>query len=176
MNMIIFITGSAGAGKTTIGRRIAEHYPQSVHIKVDDLRESIVNGPATFGPWTEERMMKFQLARTTATYMAKLYATSGFVVIVDEVCVPESFAEQYGELFAIEAIHKVLLMPTLDVLATRLRHRSDPNAERLIEVGNPWLYSYLEPMSKVGWIVIDSSNLTIEQTAAAVLQRINQES
>ena len=173
MNKIIFISGAAGAGKSTIGRRLAEHFPKSVHIKVDDLRESIVNGPTTFGPWTEDRLMKFQMARTTATYMAKLYVTNGFAAIVDEVCVPESFAEQYAELFAIESIHKVLLLPTLDVLAERLRQRGDTNAQVLIEFGNPWLYSYLDPMPKEGWIVIDSSNLTIEQTAEAVLQRIN---
>jgi broad-specificity NMP kinase len=88
--------------------------------------------------------------------------------------VPEFFAEQYAELFAIESILKVLLMPNLDVLATRLRQRGDPNAQFLIEAGNPGIYGYLEPMDKTGWIVIDSSNLTVEQTVNEVLQRINQ--
>ncbi len=64
-------------------------------------------------------------------------------------------------------------MPQRAVLIERLRQRGGPNTEIFIEHGVPWIYGYLEPMSKEGWIVIDSSNLTIEQTAEAVLQRIN---
>lgn len=126
MEQIIFITGAAGSGKSTIGRRLAEHFPRSVHIKVDDLREIIVNGNTVPGPWTEERTTKFRLGRSTATYMAKLYAASGFAVVVDEVCVPEFFVEQYAELFSVRAVLKVLLLPNLDVLATRLRQRGVP--------------------------------------------------
>lgn len=46
MNRIIFITGAPGAGKSTIGRCIAEHFPKSLHIKLDALRGSVVNGQA----------------------------------------------------------------------------------------------------------------------------------
>jgi predicted kinase len=175
MAKIIFITGPAGAGKTTIGRRLTERFPKSVHIKVDDLRESIVNGNPTPGPWSEEQTKKFQLGRATATYMTKLYVMNGFDVVVDEVCVPEFFADQYAELFAIESIYKVMLIPSQNVVAARLLQRGDPDAhvKFLIEHGNPWLYGYLEPMPKAGWIVIDSSNLTIEQTTEEVWQRIN---
>ena len=35
----------------------------------------------------------------------------------------------------------------------------------------PWFYSYLEPMPKDGWIVLDSGDWTIEQTVAEVLTR-----
>jgi hypothetical protein len=37
----------------------------------------------------------------------------------------------------------------------------------------PWLYEYLVPMPKDGWIVLDSSEWSTEQTLQEVLKRIN---
>lgn len=179
MNKIIFITGAPGAGKTTIGRHIAEKHPKSLHIKVDDLRQSVISGRVVPGNvWTDEMTSQHQLAKCTAIAMAKLYNANGYDVVIDDVCIPEFFADQYGELFNPAIAHhlplyKVLLMPQRAVLNERIRQRGGPNAKIFIEHGAPWIYGYLEPMPKAGWIVIDSSNLTIEQTTEEVWQRIN---
>ncbi len=179
MNKIIFITGAPGVGKSTIGRRIAEHFPKSLHIKLDALRGSVVNGQAVPARgWTDEMTIQAQLARTTACNMAKLYNASGYDVVVDDVCIPEFFADQYAELFDRvttdnSPVYKVLLMPQPATVIERVRQRGGPNAEIFIEHGIPWIYSYLESIDKTGWIVIDSSNLTIEETAEAALQGIN---
>lgn len=178
MNKIIFITGSSGAGKTTISGKLAERFAKSVHINTDNLRESVVSGRAVLGAWTDEATKQCQLSRTTATHMAKLYAANGFDVVVDDVCVPECFADQYAELFTHTVTDtisfcKVLLLPQRDVINERIRQRGGPYVQFFIENSTPWLYSYLEPMPKAGWIVIDSSNLTIEQTTEEVWQRIN---
>jgi hypothetical protein len=37
----------------------------------------------------------------------------------------------------------------------------------------PLLYEYLVPMSKDGWIVLDSSNWSVKQTFQEVLKRID---
>lgn len=180
MNKIIFITGAPGSGKTTIGRRIAEHFPKSLHVKLDDLRQSVISGRVVPGNvWTDEMTIQHQLSKTTACRMAKLYHADGYDVVIDDVCIPEFFAEQYAELFNPSAAHhiplyKILLMPQRSVLSERIRQRGGPNAEIFIEHGVPWIYGYLEPMDKSGWIVIDSSNLTIEETVEAALQRIGQ--
>lgn len=110
--------------------------------------------------------------------MAKLYNASGYDVVVDDVCIPEFFADQYTELFDrattnSSPVYKVLLMPQPATVIERARQRGGPNVEIFIEHGIPWIYSYLGSMDKAGWIVIDSSNLTIEETAEAALQRIN---
>ena len=77
MNKIIFITGASGAGKTTIGRRIAEHYPKSLHLELDVLRRSIVNGLVVpSSTWTNELTQQNQLSRTAACKMAKLYSAN----------------------------------------------------------------------------------------------------
>ena len=43
MNNIIFITGMAGSGKSTVGRLVAKHFPKRLFIQVNELREKMVN-------------------------------------------------------------------------------------------------------------------------------------
>ena len=89
MSDIVLITGPPGSGKTTIASRVAKHFPKSLHIQVDHLREMMVNGLALPDTgWTEEANRQFQLARSTATSMANLYADQGVFVIIDDVSVP----------------------------------------------------------------------------------------
>jgi len=89
MSNIIFITGMSGLGKSTTSRRVAEHFPQSMHIDVDQLRQMMVTGrakPASRPDVVPEEWVKqLQLARSTATFMANLYV---------EICIlkEENFA------------------------------------------------------------------------------------
>ena len=172
MNKIVLITGFAGSGKSTIGRLVAEHFSKSMHIKVDDLREMMVKGIEPPGEEiTEEAYRQFQWARNTVIYMAQLYASQGVDVVIDDVCFPPNFAEQYAELFKNPAVHRVLLFPKAPALIERMRKRAGPWDHILVNAV-PMIYSYLEPMPKDGWIVLDSSDWTIEQTVHEVLTRI----
>lgn len=171
MNKIIFITGMAGAGKSTVGRLVAKHFPKSLFIQVDEIREKMVSGYARpeDGVFTEEVMMQFQMARSTAIYMAQLYANQGVDVVIDDVCVPSNFVEQYAELFEIPEVQRVLLYPKADSLIERIKQRGGP-MEHIQYV--PMIYNFLESMPKDGWIVLDSSDWTVEQTVKEVLRNI----
>lgn len=184
MNNIILITGMAGSGKSTVGRLVAEHFPKGLHINVDVLREMMVKGYAApkvpeggFTPeapednFTEEITQQFQWARSTAIYMAKLYASQGVDVVIDDPCVPPNFVEQYATLFEIPGVHRVLLFPTASALIERIKKRAGPWDHILVDAV-PMVYSYLVPMPKDGWIVLDSSDWTIEQTVQEVLLHI----
>lgn len=172
MNKIVFITGAPASGKSTISRLVAEHFEKSLHIMVDQLREMMVNGiEMPDKGWTDEATRQFQRARSTAIYMSKLYASEGVDVVIDDVSVPEIFADQYKELFSDPAVYKILLLPTSSAIIERIKKRKGPFDEFLINVV-PWLYSYLEPMPKDDWIVLDTSNWSIEQTLDEVMKRI----
>jgi hypothetical protein len=121
--------------------------------------------------WTDEATRQFQWARSAATYMAQLYAGQGVDVVIDDVCVPPEFADQYTSLFNNPATQRVLLLPTAEALVERLHKRAGRFDNFLIEAV-PWVYSYLEPMPKAGWIVLDSSDWTIDQTVHELLNRI----
>lgn len=171
MNNIIFITGMAGAGKSTVGRLVARHFPKSLFIQVDELREKMVTGYARpeGGIFTEEVIQQFQMARSTAIYMARLYAAQGVDVVIDDICVPPNFVEQYAALFESPEVHRVLLYPKAPIVIERITQRGGP-LEHIPYV--PVIYNYLESMSKDGWIVLDSSEWTIEQTVNEVLSNI----
>ena len=56
-------------------------------------------------------------------------------------------------------------------LIERMKKRDGPWDHILIDKV-PMVYSYLEPMPKDGWIVLDSGESTIEQTVHEVLSHI----
>lgn len=171
MNNIIFITGMAGAGKSTVGHLVAKHFPKSLFIQVDELREKMVKGYARpeDGVFTEEVIQQFQMARSTAIYMARLYANQGVDVVIDDICVPSNFVEQYVALFEMEGVYRVLLYPRADIVINRIKKRGG----RLEHINHvPTIYSFLDSMPKDSWIVLDSSDWTIEQTVNAVLSNI----
>jgi deoxyadenosine/deoxycytidine kinase len=171
MSNIIFITGMAGAGKSTVGRQVARHFPKSLFIQVDELREKMVKGYAIpqDGVFTEEVIQQFQMARSTAIYMARLYAAQGVHVVIDDVCVPPNFVEQYAALFEIPEVRRVLLYPRASIVIERIKQRGGP-MEHIKYV--PVIYNQLDAMSKAGWIVLDSSEWTVEQTVNEVLSHI----
>ena len=174
MNNIIFITGMSGSGKSTISRGVAEYFPQAMHLDVDQLRHMMVTGRAKPGQpdvAPEEWVKQLQLARSTATYMANLYASQGVDVVIDDFCWPPNFPEYYAALFENPAVHRVLLLPNQAALAERIVKRGGTFADVFVK-NIPYVYDYMEAMPKAGWIVLDSSDWTIEQTVHEVLVRI----
>lgn len=174
-NHIIFITGMSGSGKSTTCRGVAEHFPQAMHLDVDKLRDMMVTGRAKPGSRpdivTEEWVKQLQLARSTATYMANLYAGQGVDVVIDDFCWSPNFPECYAALFDNPAVQRVLLLPTQAALVERITKRGGPFADVFVK-NTPYVYSYLEAMPKEGWIVLDSSDWTVEKTVHEVLARI----
>ena len=173
MNKIVLLTGAPASGKTTLAHMLAEHSPKSIHIQVDQVREMMVSGihlPGR-GGWSDEATRQFQWGRTTASFMANLYASNGVDAFIDDVCVPQFFSDQYAELFTNPAVMRVLLMPAKDALIERLKRRAGPYDAHMA-AAIPVIYRYLEPMPKDGWIVLDSSEWSIEQTFQEVLRAI----
>ncbi len=121
------------------------------------------------GVFTEEVIQQFQIARSTAIYMARLYANHGVDVVIDDVCVPFNFVEQYATLFEMTSVYRVLLYPKADIVVERIKKRGGP-LEHINHV--PTIYNFLDSMPKDSWIVLDSSDWTIEQTVNAVLSNI----
>jgi predicted kinase len=170
MAEMIFITGGPASGKSTIAQAVARRLDKRVHIRVDQLREMVIAGLAMpTGTWTADATQQFRLARTAAIQMARTYADAGFAAIIDDVCIPEHFAQDYAALPAQETVRRILLKPTQQALLDRLAKRNAPFDQFLAGFA-PWVYACMDAIPQAGWIVLDSSNWTIEETIEQVVR------
>ena len=167
--MIFVVSGSPGAGKTSVSRALARRFPRGVHVAVDDLRDLVVSGLASPVPiWTNETTRQFRLARENAACIAQNYAQAGFAVVIDDVIVPPD------DPFAHLDPCRVLLRPNLEVLLTRNATRTNKPFDHEILVSTiRRLHADLQAVPEAaleGWLVLDSSHLTLEETVDHILE------
>ncbi|MFC4453321.1 AAA family ATPase [Deinococcus sonorensis] len=167
------ISGCPGVGKSSVSRALLTRFPRGLHLPVDDLRELVVSGIShpsmTPNPETDRQ---FRLARQAAAHHARLYAEAGFAVTVDDVLCPQDAALFLAALEGLE-VHRVFLAPGLEVAQAR-------NAARLTKAFEPAtlapliaaLYPAMPPEAyrEAGWTVLDTAELTVEQTVDRLLR------
>ena len=92
----LLLTGPPAAGKTTIGRLIAESRHYGAFIDVDDVRHMIVGGHAA--PWSAEQGAHQQrLGVINACALARNFVDNGIEVVVADVLTNDT-AALYREL------------------------------------------------------------------------------
>jgi predicted kinase len=165
---MILVAGLPGSGKTTVARKLAEGFSRSLHLEVDQLRRMVVRGylsPVDAGGWSDVLAQQFLLESQAAAAMAERYAADGVAVLIDDVALPPLLARCYA---GVAALHKVLLMPSLEALLARLQQRLGIY-DATFAVAAPSLHAMLASHPKVGWTVLDNSDWDPERTAAEII-------
>jgi cytidylate kinase len=169
------ISGTPGAGKTTVSLALCRRYPRSIHIPVDDVREWVKSGyvsPVEPNVPQDELERQFLLARSAAVRTALDYAAAGYAAVVDDVIT--SFAREAYEMFIRAGAKCLLLMPTVEVALERNRTRTNKTFDTaVLEPVTRDVHERLRraQLDRMGWTVIDSSALTAEQTVDAIIAR-----
>ncbi len=171
---IFLLTGMPGSGKSSVARGLVRRYARGVHVPVDDVREWVVAGIAHPVPiWTEETSRQFTLARRVAAFTVRTYADAGFAVAIDDVISPDEAHTAFIAPLAGHDVFKVLLRPRLEVALARSAGRTTKAFDaHLLDTTIRDLYGAMDPaaFAAAGWQVLDTSDLSVEETVTAILE------
>jgi len=168
-NFICLITGPAGAGKSSVTKALAKKFPRSVVINVDRIRGMIVGGYKKPWPYDDEAELQLSLCAKNACEIANNFLDKGFKVFIDDL-VGRKLLEQYSEYFKNDNFKTFLLLPSLESLLKRFDKRG--SNEELRTRTHDLHKSFLEKSDKLNWKIIDSSNLTLEETVEEIYKQI----
>jgi adenylate kinase family enzyme len=179
MTPIFLIAGSPGVGKSTIGGALAGKFPKGMHIPLDTIRHMVVSG--RLGPsldvWSEGFIEQLEAARASMCAMALRYRSVGFAVTIDDIWDRYNrLTEYYPELLAMPDTHKILLYPSEETAMVRNVGRYGPGERAdILNRAIHYIYADLRTSAAIlkeeGWIVVDSTEQSVEETVAEILER-----
>lgn len=102
------------------------------------------------------------------------YAEAGFAVALDDVVFPAEAQSLFVEPLSAFAVYKVLLLPKLDTVLSRNAERTNKRFETaaLVETIRDLHKTFTKQardFKEAGWLVVDSSELSLEETVAHIL-------
>lgn len=167
---VIVVTGPPGAGKSTVGRMLADALPLSVHLHSDDFWHYIRQG--AIGPYRPEAHHQNEVVIGVVADAALGYAAGGYDVICDGVVGPW-FLNRFHSAAAVAGteLHYLVLRPDVDTALRRATGRTASDA--LVDPGP--IRSLHEQFADLGTLeshVLDSTGQQPRATAELALRGI----
>src|ERR1700761_8088575 len=169
---LFVISGVPAAGKTTVGRLLAGRLEKAVCVSGDAIRAMVVSGRADMTSDAGEAELRQLLLRYQAALaVAEVYLRAGFDAVVEDVIIGPVLRE-----FLLRVPVRELHLVFLDAEAATLAER-DRNRAKTAYADDRWDVNDLRGVllghtTRLG-LWLDSTNLTVEETVAAILSDLS---
>lgn len=168
----ILITGIMAAGKSSVAQALAERLPRSVHLRGDIFRRMIVRGRADMGfTLSDDALAQLMLRYRLSAMVALEYMAVGFTVVYQDIVIGPTLTEMCQRLRG-HPLYVVVLCPSPDIVIAREEGRSKRGYRNQAEVVDFDRVLRSETPRLGLWL--DTSLLTVEETAAEILERLSQ--
>ncbi|AHI00916.1 hypothetical protein GCM10010174_14590 [Kutzneria viridogrisea] len=170
---LIVLTGASAAGKTTVGRLLADRFPRGAFVEGDAVRTMVRTGRVDMTPrdTTPEAVLQLQLRYRQLAALADSFHEAGFATVVEDVIVGRHLTEFVRSLRA-SPLHLVVLVPDEESMASRESARDKCAYDEVWSIAALNAVVHRETPRLGLWL--DSSGLTAEQTVDEVLSTLPQ--
>lgn len=170
---IFLITGAQAAGKSTVGRLLAERFDRGAFVEGDVMWKLIVSGNEDMRiPPTDEALRQLTLRYRNGAMLADSLFENGFTAVHSDI-IMEHGLPLYVEMVRNRPLYIVMLSPSIETVVERERGRGS-NAYRdwdSIEEGVEAFYEWIDNTDRIG-LWVDSSGQTPEQTVDEIMERV----
>lgn len=164
---VYLITGMPGAGKSTVGRQLAERFDRGAHVDIDMVfHHFTVSGRSDPSHPSEETRAQSRLAVANAAAMARNYAEAGYV------CVLEGAITSYDEaMLAARTVepHPLLLIVLAPPLAVSEERDAERSGKTVAEHFRHLHPNFDSELAGIG-VWIDSADQQPSETVDAILR------
>jgi predicted kinase len=165
MTEITIVTGSPGAGKTTLSRRAAQADPRGLHLVTDVFYTFPAHPISPVLPESREQNAAMIAAATRA---AAAFASHGYAVFLDGIVGPWFLPVVAAELASTDVrVEYVVLRVSLAEAVRRATTRAQPGPEAVVRR----MHAAFEDLGAYAAHVLDTTDLSIDEAAAELARR-----
>lgn len=164
---LFVVSGTQGAGKSTVAQALARRFERGAWVSADALHKMIVSG----GRWPEGAVMssdaerQLRLRLENACLLGRSFVAAGITAVIDDIVIGTRVDELLG-LLAGETFVFVMLTPRLEVVRQREQGRGTALWQQW-----EWLDDEIRTRTRRIGLWLDNSDLTLDETVDAILDR-----
>ena len=164
---LFVISGTQGAGKSTVARLLARRFERGAWVSADLLQKMIVSG----GRWPEgaemsaDARLQLRLRLKHACQLGRSFVAAGITAVVDDIVIGSRLDELLEELAGQRFVF-VMLTPGLETIRQREQGRGTSLWEQW-----EWLDGEIRQRTRRLGLWLDTSEQTPAQSVDAILAR-----
>jgi chloramphenicol 3-O-phosphotransferase len=171
---IFLVTGAQAAGKSTVGRLLAQRFDRAAFVEGDLMWKLIVSGNVDMGPVPPpaEAVRQYELRLRNGALLVDAFHHSGFAAVHSDIVI-EDWLPRYLEMVTGRPLYVVMLRPSPDVVLAREQARGS-NAYRdyeSVEQGVMDFCAAVDRTLRIG-LWVESSDQTPDETVDEILERV----